>query len=323
MNPKNKYVKIPLINVVIFSVLLIVNFFFSFSVWLKTRSVASAGSSDAKNTFSATKSDKPKFQFFVMSFCPYGNQIEDVLRPVFDLLGSKADIEPHYIFDKIDGSLSDYCKTRAGDVAQCSLYVQNGYFKDNAECKKIISQNREKCLDEKQYLKIGNNFYTSLHGRIEANQDVREICAWNQVSDKKQWWEFVKNVNQACTSENADTCWEEQAKKANLDTAKINECFNKEAASLIDKEIALTKQYNVSGSPTLIVNGVNFPPESAYTQDGKGDLLIGKKAYSQAKFRTPDAVKAAICASFNKAPKECNSTLAELSETASASGGCN
>jgi hypothetical protein len=43
------------------------------------------------------QSDTPTLEFYVMSFCPYGNLAEDILEPVFDLLGDKADIVPHYI----------------------------------------------------------------------------------------------------------------------------------------------------------------------------------------------------------------------------------
>jgi len=43
------------------------------------------------------KTDKPVVQLFVMSFCPYGTQAESAMKPVVDLLGSKASIEPHFI----------------------------------------------------------------------------------------------------------------------------------------------------------------------------------------------------------------------------------
>ena len=35
--------------------------------------------------FVPTKSDKPEIKFFVMSFCPYGNQAEAGLEPVYQL----------------------------------------------------------------------------------------------------------------------------------------------------------------------------------------------------------------------------------------------
>lgn len=43
------------------------------------------------------KSTKPNVKFFVMSFCPYGQQAETALKPVADLLGNKAEMEPHFI----------------------------------------------------------------------------------------------------------------------------------------------------------------------------------------------------------------------------------
>jgi glutaredoxin len=47
--------------------------------------------------FEPKKTDKPVAQLYVMSFCPYGIQAENAMKPVVDLLGSKASIEPHFI----------------------------------------------------------------------------------------------------------------------------------------------------------------------------------------------------------------------------------
>ena len=316
-----KSVQIPLVGVIIFSVLLAASSFFAGAAWLKMGgSTGSTVATKATATFEPSKSDKPDFQFYVMSFCPYGNQMEDLVKPVAQLLGKSANIRPQYIFDKI-ADLSAYCKQSAGDVSQCADYIKAGYFQTDAECKKTVTEYNNQCLDEKNYLKIGTNFYGSLHGRVEANQNVREICAFNMDEDKTNWWTFVDNVNKSCTDKNADTCWEEQAKKAGFDTNKITECFNTQAAELIDKEIALTTQFKVQGSPTLKINGVDFPPESAYTQDNKGSLKIGKKVFTQDQYRTSDAIKEAICASFNKAPKECKTVIKDIVTDASANAG--
>ena len=54
------------------------------------------------------KSDKPKVQAFIFSYCPYGLQFEKALFPVYDLLKSKADIDivaigaMHGEFEKIE-----------------------------------------------------------------------------------------------------------------------------------------------------------------------------------------------------------------------------
>lgn len=323
---KIKYIQVPTLGIIFFSLLLAAASFFSGMSWSKLKAnsnpVATATNPKSAITFAPTKSTKPELKFFVMSFCPYGNQMEDVLRPVYDLLKDKVAITPHYIFDKID-NINTYCQGRSGDPSQCATYVQQKYFADEAVCKKTINDNLATCQDEKSYLKASNgNLYTSLHGRQEANQNVREMCAWNQVTDKKTWWDFVGNVNKNCTAQTADTCWEQQAKTAGLDTNKITECFNKDTVTLIEQELALTTQAKVQGSPTVFINDTLFPPEAAYTQDSKGSLNIGKKTATQDQYRTPNVIKEAICTAFNKSPKECNTVLNELTGVAPAAGGC-
>ncbi|MFA6250576.1 MAG: thioredoxin domain-containing protein [Candidatus Shapirobacteria bacterium] len=313
MSDKPKFIKVPIFSAVLFLVLFTAAIGYSAYSLITNQSATQASTtSSTKVTFAPAKKDKAELQFYVMSFCPYGNQAEDIIKPVHDLLGAKADIRPQYIFDKIP-NLVEYCKSRTGDIAQCAKYVEGGYFKDEKECVAQVTADNKECNNEKNFIKAQNGaFYGSLHGRVEANQDVREICAYNQAANKNDWWAFIDNVNKNCTSQNADTCWEEQAKKANLDTAKITQCFNTEAIDLIEKELALTNSNNIQGSPTLMVNGVAFPPENSYTQDGKGTVTIGKKIITQDKFRSPDALKEAICAGFKKAPKECSTVLADL-----------
>lgn len=320
----SQFVKVPTYGVIFYSLLLALASFYSGYSFFKSK--LGGASAETPNTsglvFAASKTSKPNLSFYVMSFCPYGNQMEDTLRPVFDLLGNKADFTPHYIFEKID-NLDTYCKSRSGDPTQCTAYVQNKYFPNETECKKTISDNLKQCLDDKSYIKSSDGtMFASLHGRQEANQDVREICAWNMTTDKKQWWDFIGNINKNCTADNADSCWEQQAKDAGYDTNKITECFNNDAISLINKEIELTDKYKVQGSPTVMVNDVLFPPEEAYTQDGKGTLKIGDKVATQDKFRTPNVLKTAVCASFKNQPKECKTTLNDLTGVAPAAGGC-
>ena len=46
------------------------------------------------------KSERPNVSINVMSFCPYGNQAENALVDVINLLGDKVDFVPHYIIYK-------------------------------------------------------------------------------------------------------------------------------------------------------------------------------------------------------------------------------
>jgi hypothetical protein len=62
-----------------------------------------------------TKSDKPKVELFVMSYCPYGTQAEKGIIPVFDLLGGKIDASVKFVNyamhgqKEVDENLRQYC----------------------------------------------------------------------------------------------------------------------------------------------------------------------------------------------------------------------
>lgn len=49
------------------------------------------------------KTDKPKVDLYVMSFCPYGNQAEDTFVPDFNLLKNQIDFNVHFIV-AVDGN---------------------------------------------------------------------------------------------------------------------------------------------------------------------------------------------------------------------------
>jgi glutaredoxin len=59
------------------------------------------------------KTARPTVDLYVMAFCPYGTQAETVMRPVKDLLASKADIRIRYI-TTISGSTIDTVKSLHG-----------------------------------------------------------------------------------------------------------------------------------------------------------------------------------------------------------------
>jgi glutaredoxin len=189
------------------------------------------------------KTDKPVAQLYVMSFCPYGIQAEEAMKPVVDLLGSKASIEPHFIV-----SLS-------GDTV------------------------------------------SSLHGDYEATEDMRQACIWKNYG-QATFWTYVDYINSNCNKGNIDTCWKDAASKAKIVTTKIENCVKTEGLTLMKAEEALSNKNGVSGSPTLIINGV---------------------AYNGA--RTADAYKQAICSAFNTQPSECSKTLS-TSGGSTTSGGC-
>lgn len=199
------------------------------------------------------KTDKPTVDLFVMSFCPYGVQAENSMKPVVDLLGSKADIRVRFIANV------------QGDT-----------------------------VDKVQ----------SLHGITEAQEDLRQLCImkyYNQTT----YWKYLMDINTNCygkinTRDPAalDTCWKNVATKTGIDIAKIQTCSNStDGLNLLKADEQLVDKYGVSGSPTLIINGMR---------------------YSGA--RTPEAFKQAICSAFTTQPEECSQTLSSSGGTAS--GGC-
>lgn len=73
----------------------------------------------------APKSDKPSVELFVMSYCPYGTQIEKGILPVVETLGKNIDFKLKFVdyamHDKkeIDENLTQYCiqKEQPGQLA--------------------------------------------------------------------------------------------------------------------------------------------------------------------------------------------------------------
>jgi hypothetical protein len=205
-----------------------------------------------------SKTDKPKAQFFTMSFCPYGNQAEGMIDNVRKLLGDKIELEPHYVI------YSDYAK--------------NGGVKW-----------QDYCTDETEK-------YCSMHGIQELNQDVREMCVYQNQTSK--YWDFVMAVNLKCTAQDVDTCWEGVANDTGVNASDVKSCFTANRDTILASEAALGTEKEVQGSPTIFINDV---------------------AYDAA--RNPEAFKNALCSSFNDKPKDCDTTLS--TSTPDSQGQCN
>ena len=199
------------------------------------------------------KSEVPEVKLFVMAFCPFGNQAEELIMPLAELFGEKIDLKLHYVF--------------------YSNYEGGG---------------EKYCIDKE-------NKYCSMHGIQELHQGIRELCV--QKYQKEKLWSFVKEINKQCSSQDADSCWEEIAKNQGINVQAIKNCQEKEALDLLEKERKLTqKEYqvqdvlmhrnkdseNILGSPVLVINDMIF--------DGE---------------RSIEGYKEGICSSFKNPPKEC------------------
>lgn len=256
--------------------------------------------------FAPKKSTKPEVKFFVMSFCPFGNQAEAGLEPVYQLLKNKLSWSPRYIVSQITQDAVNQCKD------SCPQRIGNEDARKKCQeaidAKQLMGMDADKCVQTYfpfkdandciakvcSGLKVGS--FESLHGQQELNQGVREICAYN-LGNLDKWWKFVGLVNEKCNSNDADTCWEKQAAEAGLDVNRITQCEKTQQKTLLLKEIAEAEKYKTSGSPTVYINDV---------------LYNGGRA--------PEDYKKAICSAFSAEPSECQTVLSATSE--GAGGGC-
>jgi hypothetical protein len=142
----------------------------------------------------------------------------------------------------------------------------------------------------------------SLHGPAEAAEDLRQTCISKYYPGK--YWSYLSAFNEACypSWQNATalaSCRKDTMVSLGMENLKIDTCASgAEGLDLLHNDETEASRYGVSGSPTLVINGVT---------------------YSGA--RTPEAYKQAICTSFQTTPAECSTVLSSASVSAS-SGGC-
>ncbi|MEM7825335.1 MAG: DsbA family protein [Candidatus Aenigmatarchaeota archaeon] len=202
--------------------------------------------------FDAPDREKPDVKLFVMSFCPFGVQAENLMKPVVDLLGTRADIKIHFIVD-VHGNTTD---------------------------------------------SIG-----SLHGINEAKEDARQACIMKYYT-QKTFWNYLMEINKNCypvyrDAEKLEECWKKAAQNLGIDVDKIEKCaYGSEGIELLKADEELTNQYRVTGSPTLIINGVRYTGS-----------------------RSSEEFKKAICSGFITQPSECSQNITSTSSSTS-SGSC-
>ncbi len=99
--------------------------------------------------------------------------------------------------------------------------------------------------------------FSSLHGKEELLQDIREYCVYKKYGFEK-WKDFVLEVNKECSLSDLNTCWKEVAKKVGLNVSEIEECVKNKGYEIAEELYNLSRKYDISASPTLIINGVKI-----------------------------------------------------------------
>ncbi len=92
---------------------------------------------------SVPKSDKPEVELFIMSYCPYGLQMQKALLPVWELLGDKADISVKWVSYIMHGKK----ELDENTVQYCIQKEQPEKYLDYASCF-TESGEKESCLEE-------------------------------------------------------------------------------------------------------------------------------------------------------------------------------
>lgn len=113
------------------------------------------------------KADKTNVKFFVMAYCPYGNQAETGLIPVYNLLKDKVTWEPHYvIYANYKGGGSDYC-------------IANGSYCSMHGIQELNEDIRELCIWKYE---THDKFFSFLSGVNSACNSGNVDSCWEAVA---------------------------------------------------------------------------------------------------------------------------------------------
>lgn len=131
---------------------------------------------------------------------------------------------------------------------------------------------------------VSGNTITAMHGEAEAKENLRQICIREEQPDK--YWNYIGCDMKAAGMEKS--C--EQS--TGVDSAKLNACIAdiNRGVAFAKKDFDLSNKYNISGSPTTILNGT----------------LIDETNYGG---RSSDGIKSIVCAGFNKEASFCSTKL--------------
>lgn len=171
----------------------------------------------------APKTDKPKVELFVMTYCPYGLQAEKGIIPAIEALGNKIDAKVRFVH----------------------------YF---------------------------------MHGDKEEQETYTQVCIREEQAAKYN--NYLK-----CFVIESDSA--KCVTQAGVNQAKVSSCVAAKAKGYYKTDSDLSNSYGVSGSPTLVINGVQSD--------------AGRDAASYL---------AGICAAFNNQPAECSKQLSSASPAA-------
>ena len=161
-------------------------------------------------------------EFYVMSQCPYGTQVEDAIKPVLDKLG-----------DGVDFSLN---------------FIGNVYSEDQYNA--LDPRMQAQC-----HKRADGQYYCSLHGENEVNGDIVQLCAAKYYPQKYMDMVVCQNQNAGAIPGN----WEACAEESGMETDEIKACYEgEEGHQLYAESIAKATAAQARGSPTIYINDESY-----------------------------------------------------------------
>jgi len=175
------------------------------------------------------QAEKPSVDLFVMSFCPFGNQTEELMMPVAKLLGNKADIELHYIlYSNYSSGYPDYCIDKENKY--CSMHGIQEVHQDI----------RELCVAKYQKDKFW-----------DFVQEINKQATSENVDQK---WESVAQ-GLGIDVQQIKTCQEQEGQ--NLLAKEVELTRDQYPVQDPSKHKGKEKE-EISASPTLTINGMIY-----------------------------------------------------------------
>jgi len=129
---------------------------------------------DSSSAQEVPKRDRPDVKLFVMSYCPYGLQVQKMFLPVYNLLKNEADMGVYFVDyimherQEVDENLRQYCiqkEQKEKYYNYLSCFVKDGNF--------------EECLDEAN---IDKNKMNSCVSQTDETYKITEL-----YNDKSTW----------------------------------------------------------------------------------------------------------------------------------------
>ncbi len=187
------------------------------------------------------KNDKPTVDLFVMSYCPYGTQIEKGILPVLNLLKDKIDSKIRFVDyamhgqKEIDENLLQYCIQKE-EPNKINNYLK--CFLENGDSKKCLKEN-------------------GLSEDVKKNNNYDKQTFFSKITT---WFKKIFTGNKNDKMAKIKHCIEQTDKRF-----KVSENFKDKSTwkgqfPTFDIDKADNAKYGVQGSPTLIINGQKIQP---------------------------------------------------------------